>query len=241
MKVKNGNLNIEIRSIEVQEIVGKAPHWIVTYGTLLIIFAALLFGAVSNFIELPVKVSITASLFSDPESVTIKSPANGYITALEKADSAMLSPGDRVLVIADSHNKLYDTKTPFVGQLWFTKVLRMHSAVFKNDSLFVIVPQTKTFGLLATIPSGIDNYLRKGSQITVEIQGYEGANLILSGKVTSILQTPSGNSQISLAIDEQLFPVVNRYLRYLNKQMRASMEIPELKESLLKRIFKFNP
>lgn len=111
-EIKNSNTDskpINLRSEEIQEILGVPPKWIVRWGiTLIFIIIAIVFIG-SAFFRYPDIVIAQAIITSkNPPSVII-SKANGKITSIFNQDGSMVTKGDTIAVI-ENPAKLSDIK-----------------------------------------------------------------------------------------------------------------------------------
>ncbi len=107
--------DIELRSVEFQEIIGKVPHWIIRSG-IAIIFSFLVSGLfIVNFLHYPDKIHSRATVSTTKPTSDILSPTQGYIIILKKSNTEVQEGEtvgyienranyDDVLVLADVVN-----------------------------------------------------------------------------------------------------------------------------------------
>jgi multidrug efflux pump subunit AcrA (membrane-fusion protein) len=90
-----------IRSEEVQEILGTPPPWLVQWGTILIFIVLGLLTLVSWLVKYPntIKADITLTTLRPP--VPVFAQSDGYIESLLVADSDSVSTGDVLAIIAN--------------------------------------------------------------------------------------------------------------------------------------------
>ena len=91
--------NIELRSEEVQEILGHIPPWIIRWGitTFFLILVALLVGSV--FFAYPDIVSGEVEILSENPPVEIKSKVNGYVDSLLVYDNQSVSKNQGIAIL----------------------------------------------------------------------------------------------------------------------------------------------
>ena len=94
--------DIELRSEEVQEVMGHMPSWILRWGITLffVIILTLLIG--SFFFRYPDTITATMTLTSDNPAVQIIARANGRLTSLYIEDKQKVGSGDYLAVIENT-------------------------------------------------------------------------------------------------------------------------------------------
>ncbi len=85
--------SIEIRSPEVQEIIGQAPVSMVRWGIAVIFFVILTLLSISWFIRYPDLLSASVVLTTSPPPVTIVTRTNGNLVMLV-SDNVLVEEGD---------------------------------------------------------------------------------------------------------------------------------------------------
>lgn len=100
----NTNNNIEIRSDEVQEILGTPPRWIVRWGItiMLLVVAVLLAG--SYFYKYPDLISSRITILSENPPVQIVAKSDGKIDKLFVSNNQQVNQGDLLAVIENTAN-----------------------------------------------------------------------------------------------------------------------------------------
>ena len=96
--------DIEIRSEEVQEILGTPPGWLVTWGTVIAFGTILVLGWIGYFVEYPDKETAVISVSStDPPKVLIAED-NSYITKILVSNEDTVESGQTLVVFEDKAN-----------------------------------------------------------------------------------------------------------------------------------------
>ena len=93
---------IELRSDDVQEIIGTPPRWIVRWGTFIICAALMTLVGVSFYIDYPDKVMGEIKLTSQTAPARINIPQPGNISELLVKDKDEVKKGDLLMVIKDA-------------------------------------------------------------------------------------------------------------------------------------------
>jgi multidrug resistance efflux pump len=96
--------NIEIRSAEVQEILGTPPRWIVRWGITIIFLVFLILLSGSYFFKYPDLISSRVTILSQNPPVQIVARSNGKIDQLFVTNNQQVSEGDLLAVIENTAN-----------------------------------------------------------------------------------------------------------------------------------------
>lgn len=98
------NNEIELRSEEVQEILSNMPHWLIRWGSLIILFILLLMLFVSWMVKYPdtIKTDITITTQIPPEKLIART--SGKIEAILVKDNVVLKENTPIAVIENNSN-----------------------------------------------------------------------------------------------------------------------------------------
>jgi multidrug resistance efflux pump len=98
------NKEFELRSEEVQEILSNMPHWLIRWGSLIILFILLLMLFVSWMVKYPdtIKTDITITTQIPPEKLIART--SGKIEAILVKDNVVLKENTPIAVIENSSN-----------------------------------------------------------------------------------------------------------------------------------------
>lgn len=102
--------NIEIRSEEVQEILGTPPPWMARFGTLLALLVVVVLGYISYFIEYPVVVDAGITVSSKEPPKRLVSNISGRVQSILVENEAAVKAND-VIVVFKSNARLEDMLT----------------------------------------------------------------------------------------------------------------------------------
>ncbi|MCS6929938.1 MAG: HlyD family secretion protein [Saprospiraceae bacterium] len=95
---------VELRSDEVQEILGAPPAWLVQWGTLIVFVGVVTLIAVAAVVEysdvVPTQITITRT--SPP--LDVRAPREGYIAAFLAQDSQLVQEGQVLAILRSSAN-----------------------------------------------------------------------------------------------------------------------------------------
>lgn len=102
--------NIEIRSEEVQEILGTPPPWMARFGTLLALLVVVILGYISYFVEYPVVVEAGITVSSKEPPKRLVSNISGRVESILVENEAAVDEND-VIVVFKSNARLEDMLT----------------------------------------------------------------------------------------------------------------------------------
>jgi len=103
---------VEIRSVEVQEILGFIPHWIIRWG-ITVLFLVIFFVLVGSwFFKYPDIISSTIVLTTENPPATLVARTSGKIDELFVQDNQEVREGESIAIIenATNHNHLIELK-----------------------------------------------------------------------------------------------------------------------------------
>lgn len=102
--MEDKNINIELRSEEVQEILTRVPHWMIRWGSVVILFILLSLFFVSWLIEYPdvISTQIVITTNVPPEKLIVKN--SGKIEAILIRDKSLVKPNTPLAIIENPAN-----------------------------------------------------------------------------------------------------------------------------------------
>lgn len=163
---------IELRSEEVQEVMGHMPNWILRWGITLFLVIIIILLVGSFFFRYPDTITATMTLTSDNPSVQVIARTNGHLTHLYIEDKQEVEKGDYLAVIENTAVtedilQLRNTLIPVVNQpdsalLLFNseKELKLGNAQSLYTSFMRSLYDYKNYKVLNYYPQKI-NSLRK--------------------------------------------------------------------------------
>lgn len=96
--------NIELRSQEIQDILGKIPHWIIRVGIGIIFTVILMLFIGSNFFKYPTKIAAPIIIMSQNSPVHLKAKVDGKIAQLFVSDNQYVNKSQILAVIESNAN-----------------------------------------------------------------------------------------------------------------------------------------
>lgn len=101
MSRKRKPINIELRSEDVQEILSRPPHWMLSWGNALLVLLVVLVFILSYFIKYPNVISADAVIAGKTPPVYIENKVRGRISVIQVANGQEVGKGD---IIAEIEN-----------------------------------------------------------------------------------------------------------------------------------------
>jgi HlyD family secretion protein len=95
---------IELRSDEVQEILGTPPSWLVRWGTTVAFFVVLGIIAVSWYVKYPDVISAKVVITTPSQPTSVVTRSGGYLERLMVADKDSVMAGQRLAVMESNAN-----------------------------------------------------------------------------------------------------------------------------------------
>lgn len=169
MERNDEHIKYEIRSQEVQELLGHVPKWIIRWGTLIIFLVLLVMFIISRTLTFPDIITSRISLTANIPPAELKAYASGTIKKIFVADQQVVGKGELLAVIHSSANpdhviKLLDmlTDTFSLEHLMGIQIIKA-----KLDLGELQQPFTSFISVLDEYQSFIDiDYYRRKIEVT---------------------------------------------------------------------------
>lgn len=205
METKYKTPNIELRSEEVQELMGKIPPAILRMGITIILCFIVAVLIVSNFIKYPFIIEIPGKAWNVNVLSEIKANDSGQIFDLLN-EHGVIHKGDTLARLFVGNNAFLKTiylKSPYTGYIYPCHTIQNSDYVNKGEVLFVVVDSIKNRVRVTTsIPIKLKEKIKIGTPVEAEIHGY-----VLQGKINYIAKYAKPNSgAYSVAIELMLPP-----------------------------------
>jgi HlyD family secretion protein len=153
--------DIEIRSEDVQEILGTPPKWIIRWGTTISFIVILLMVWLSWYFKYPVKIEAPVVITTSTPPTEVVAPSTGYLNSFLVAESDT--------VIKGAYLGLLQTTTNFEDVLYLETYL---NDLNKNSaSTFELQAPPKTLVLGETLKATFANFLKAYEAYTLMVQG----------------------------------------------------------------------
>lgn len=201
---------VELRSEDVQEILGTPPHWLVRWGTAIVLMGFVMMIVAAWFIRYPDVVEARVFITTADPPVNVVARVTGRIDTLLVTDKADVRENDLLAVLKSAAN--------------YKHVFAMDAAVnaWQNgglDSLRSLTPP-RNF-LLGDIQADYEDFVEQLENFQF---GKENKNAALNSNIGSI------NQQINQL--EQSIVFEEKGLKRINDQLKTAEELYEKQKSL---------
>ncbi len=178
---------IELRSEEVQELMGRVPPAILRIGISLVLLFVVLLLAVSCFVKYPETLSVSACAGNTNAITEIRTEAAGLYRAHDDALVRKVSPGDTLFAIATRGAGLQYAVAPQAGYVYPCGKVQDGDYVHR-DSVVCLLADSVGKELTATAEIGQDirRSVRAGMRVEAVVNG-----ISVRGTVTRISTFPS--------------------------------------------------
>lgn len=184
MKTRNKTPNIELRSEEVQELMGKIPPAILRMGISVILVFIILVYIASNFVKYPDIIAIPIVAKNTNYMAEVKAVKSGLLVE-SYMEHDHVCVGDTLAKIAVNSGGVLDTicvKSPLTGIAYPCDTFQENDYIEENDILCVVVDSIKkTITAKAFVSVDIKKRIVPGMTIESNFD-----DIMLQGKVVSI-------------------------------------------------------
>lgn len=190
-------MNIELRSDEVQELMGRVPPYIQRVGISVILLIVIGFFVASAFIQYPTYIPVKARMLPNDYFETILCPQNGTIIWAKKYTVSLVHPDDTLCLLLTAENDTLAIQSPCLGKASSTDILEQGMAVDSNSQLFIIEKDkdVRTIGtdLCVYLSEENVNKYGVGSKIDLKID-----NEVFGFEVTALTYMPNGQGECAV-------------------------------------------
>lgn len=188
---KKKTLDIDLRSEEVQELMGKMPSHIVRFGIPVILCFVLFFLGASYFITYPDIETIPLIIVSENITTEYKSPIDGKLVLKDRQIPCEISAGQTIASIVKNKDTI-DVISPISGKVFKQTIFRDGESIDSAKTICIVVPYCK-FKCYGYIHVDYHTKLSLSVHTKVEVE-YKSTSI--KGVVTQITDLP--NSQTGL-------------------------------------------
>lgn len=222
--------SIQLRSEEVQELMGKIPPCIMRYGITIISLILLFFLITSYYIKYPEYSNVIIEVFPKTPTYEIKSTIDGYVRNIINSTEECVSIGDTLATIYTTDSYII-LKSPITGIAYKCNFYQPHRKVTKNDILFIVTPKGSIdITGIANIPPNIIDNINIGQDIEVHLEN----NKPLIGKIikkSSILNPNNGYYAVELSFDANI-------QKHIISKEKGTATIETSKKTVFEHLFK---
>jgi len=218
-------------SYEVQEIVGKAPSWMVRWGISALFCTAGVLLLLSLYIKYGEMARYPISILSDDLPQYIVKGAGSRVT--------LLRPGGKV--------KAHDTIAVAEGGAVITAAFSGFLVPFDGagrsaDTLAMIIPPKSSYSFSGAIPSGLINAAVHPAAVSLVVQNANQPAVTLHGNLTAIYPAIDGNCVFRGELDQRsngLLANENAFTSACRGELEVRLAEKSLFQLFVKKTFGF--
>lgn len=198
-------INSENKSHEMEEIIGRVPHWITRWGITILFFVSAIGTFVSNMIAFPDSISaeVIIQAKEQPGKVLLKRDEASQEFIFMVKDEDWVNPGDTLFIHKnDNKNINKPIITPMSGKVFISRGIDESNT---QDYVIWVVPETTDFEVKLNYPVKGSGKIKLGQEVIINVDNYPTADFgFLTGKITKILPVPvDGKIQSYVTLDHE--------------------------------------
>ncbi len=205
---------IELRSDEVQEILGTPPRWIVRWGTTFIFLGIILLGVVSYIIKYPDVVAVPMYVTTYVEPVEVVAQKSGHLAKLMVEDNESVIFG-QILVEIQNQANLEDVLA--------LDSITMELQNYELEELLDFVPPTKLN--VGSLQSGYSRFIQLYRDLADEISsGYTSKRLATLNSTIKNIKSSIASSKRKLEKAQVEFDIADKKVAYAQKLYQEGLK-----------------
>ncbi|SIT93972.1 HlyD family efflux transporter periplasmic adaptor subunit [Pontibacter indicus] len=198
-------LNAEEQSHEMEEIIGRVPHWITRWGITILFIVSAIGIFISNTIAFPdsVPAEVLIQAKEQPGKVSLKREDAGQEFIFLVKDEDWVQPGDTLFIHRNAAKKLDEPIiTPMSGQVFISKGI---DGTNTQDYVVWVVPKTTDFEVKLFYPVKGSGNIQLGQEVVITVDNYPPSDFgFLTGRISKILPVPvDGKVQAYVTLDHR--------------------------------------
>jgi len=213
---------IEIRSEEVQEILGTPPSWLVSWGTTLALFTIVLLGWAGYFLPYPETVGDRIKVYTTDPPKKLMSPSSSEISNILVEHEDTVVSGQTILV--------FESRAKFEDVLTLEDYIVMMKGL-SDSALLSFQPPTDL--LLGSLQEDLYTFLEKQESFRLKMSNaYEDYSLSqLNRRIRNARSVVAYEKEQKKTLEKQLKLVEQRYIREENLHQGNLFSVDELRKT----------
>lgn len=159
METKTKNPEVQLRSPEVQQLLGRMPRGFVRYGAALILLILLLVLIVSAFMPYEENVQMRVRILPNVSCHEVRATTDGTIVHCLVADNAQIAEGDTLLLYTHENRQCY-VVSPKSGSVHFLRFCIAGESIKSGEALFEVRSNLQTkqvaYAIIDTLSSNVN-------------------------------------------------------------------------------------
>lgn len=189
------NTELEIRSNEMQEIIGQVPHWITRWGIIVLCCVGVIGIIISNYIHFPeiLPATVFVQAKEQPGQVTVRREDASQEFKLRIKNGQIVNVGDTLLIHKDNKNHtVKPILTPMKGKIYISNGIDQKNTL---DYVIWVVPATTGFEIKLKFADKGAGGVKVGQAVQISLTDYPPAEYgFLEGRISSILPMQVDNA-----------------------------------------------
>ncbi len=224
MEAKQKKPDIQLRSPEVQQLLGRMPGGFICYGATLILLCLLIFLAVAAFVPYEQSVPVRVRIMPNVACCEVRAATDGTIVHCNTSDNTQVAIGDTLLTYTVG-NRLSYLLSPESGNIHFLRFCIPGESIKSEEPLFEVrsASQTKqtAYAIVDSLPSTVNLSLLHG------FTHHIGASQITFLIKQTLDDSETGIRRVLLQSDQKVA---------ITQEVTTTMQIPIESGSLLKQL-----
>lgn len=235
----NHPLSAEEQSHEMQEIIGRVPHWITRWGISILFIVSAIGIFISNTIAFPdsVPAEVLIQAKEQPGKVSLKRDDASQEFLFLVKDEDWVRPGDTLLIHKNIPKGIHQPIiTPMAGRIFISKGIDESNT---QDYVIWVVPKTTDFEVKLFYPVKGSGKIQMGQEVVITLDNYPSPDFgFLTGQITKILPVPvDGKVQSYVTLDQKQLKTNKGKALPIKYLMMGKAEIVLEKRTIAGRIF----
>ena len=184
----NENHSLEVRSNEMEEIIGQVPNWIVRWGICVLFSVAIIGFIITKYVSFPdiLVTSVLVQAKQQPGKVTVRrNDASQEFNLLVK-EGQHVNIGDTLLLRHDTKAGIrYPIITPMQGKIYISYGIDEKNTL---DYVIWVVPKASSFDIKIKYGNHGAGNVKVGQLVKINLYDYPNNQYgYLEGKITNIM------------------------------------------------------
>jgi len=163
-----------LRSRELDEIVGRPPHWLVQWGLTAFFAVITMVLTMSYFIRYPTVLRVDAVIRPDSSFVMVTVPSDGILTGMLVTEGTVVNTNDplfRWYPAKDNTERML--RATHKGKVLFLTSMRRGKKLTRGQTLFFLVPASQLFHAEIYCKDEDFAHIRSGQKVLFSLTGQE--------------------------------------------------------------------
>jgi hypothetical protein len=161
-----------LRSEEIDEVIGRPPHWLIQWGITMFFVILMLVLALSYFIDYPEIVTVPFTINTDAPPLPEIMKENSRLVSLQIKEGALVHKYDTLFYYQGSTINKSAVLSPADGKIEFISPLNNGQLLTKGQTLFFVVPQSGRCFAAAYVNEANEHRINPGQHVILDLDQY---------------------------------------------------------------------